>query len=329
MRPILLQGHERAITQIKYNREGDLIFSAAKDKLPNVWFSLNGERLGTYNGHNGAVWCIDVDWETLNFMSGSADATCKIWDARTGVCKYNYVCANSVRSCGFSYSGNIVMYTTDSTLREKCYIILRDLREPERVDPLFQIDVTSSGFAKVTSSIWGTLEDTIITGHESGDLMLWDLRKRAADDHEPTLRTQPHTRNIMNLQKDAQSTCFISASKDCKSKLFDIESLKELKLYKTEKPVNSAAISPNKDHVLLGGGQEAVDAAVYSKAGKFEARFFHLVFEEEFARVKDHFGPINSVAFHPDGKSYSSGGEDGFIRVHYFDQPYFDFEFEC
>ena len=26
--------------------------------------------------------------------------------------------------------------------------------------------------------------------------------------------------------------------------------------------------------------------------------------------------------------SYSSGGEDGFIRVHYFDKPYFDFEVE-
>jgi translation initiation factor 3 subunit I len=79
--------------------------------------------------------------------------------------------------------------------------------------------------------------------------------------------------------------------------------------------------------VLLGGGQEAVDAAL-TKSGKFEARFFHLVFEEEFGRVKDHFGPINSVAFHPDGKSYSSGGEDGYVRVHVFDQSYFDFEVE-
>ena len=56
--------------------------------------------------------------------------------------------------------------------------------------------------------------------------------------------------------------------------------------------------------MLTGGGQEAVDAAVYSRSGKFEARFFHLVFEEEFGRVRDHFGPINSVAYHPDGKRF-------------------------
>lgn len=56
----MLHGHERSITQIKYNLEGDLLFSSAKDAQPNVWYSINGERLGTYKGHNGAVWCLDV-----------------------------------------------------------------------------------------------------------------------------------------------------------------------------------------------------------------------------------------------------------------------------
>lgn len=55
-----------------------------------------------------------------------------------------------------------------------------------------------------------------------------------------------------------------------------------------------------------------------TKSGKFDSRLFHLVYEEEFARVKDHLGPINSLAFHPDGKSYATGGEDGFVRVQVF-----------
>ena len=55
----MLHGHERSITQIKYNRVGDLLFSSAKDNRPTVWFTINGERLGTYNGHGGAVWCLD------------------------------------------------------------------------------------------------------------------------------------------------------------------------------------------------------------------------------------------------------------------------------
>ena len=78
------------------------------------------------------------------------------------------------------------------------------------------------------------------------------------------------------------------------------------------------------------------------RQGKFEARFWHRVFEEEVGRVKGHFGPLNTyvdetfyitspglifrkirIAVHPAGTGYASGGEDGFVRVHYFDESYF------
>ena len=55
--------------------------------------------------------------------------------------------------------------------------------------------------------------------------------------------------------------------------------------------------------VVVGGGQDASMVTMTStRVGKFDARFFSLVFEEEFGRVKGHFGPINCVEFHPDGK---------------------------
>lgn len=73
----MLHGHERSITQIKYNREGDLILTCGKDQKPNVWFSVNGERLGTFNGHQGAVWCIDVDWTSTKVITGSGDMSAK------------------------------------------------------------------------------------------------------------------------------------------------------------------------------------------------------------------------------------------------------------
>ena len=102
-----------------------------------------------------------------------------------------------------------------------------------------------------------------------------------------------------------------------------------MKTYSTERPVNSAAISPLFDHVVLGGGQEAMEVTTTaSESGKFESRFFHLIFEEEFARLKGHFGPIQSLAFHPDGKSYASGGEDGYVRIQSFDESYFNFKME-
>lgn len=62
-----------------------------------------------------------------------------------------------------------------------------------------------------------------------------------------------------------------------------------------------------------------------TRQGKFECRFYHKILTDEVGRVKGHFGPINTIAVHPDGKSFSSGGEDGYVRVHHFDEDYFRF----
>ena len=61
VRPIIIQGHERPLTMVKYNREGDLLFTAAKDYRPCMWYADNGERIGTFEGHTGTVWAIDVN----------------------------------------------------------------------------------------------------------------------------------------------------------------------------------------------------------------------------------------------------------------------------
>nr|KAF6505927.1 hypothetical protein HJG63_007810 [Rousettus aegyptiacus] len=155
----------------------------------------------------------------------------------------------------------------------------------------------------------------------------YELREESG---EVLVNVKEHSRQINDIQLSRDMTMFVTASKDNTAKLFDSTTLEHQKTFRTERPVNSAALSPNYDHVVLGGGQEAMDVTTTStRIGKFEARFFHLAFEEEFGRVKGHFGPINSVAFHPDGKSYSSGGEDGYVRIHYFDSQYFEFEFEA
>nr|AAW25353.1 SJCHGC02832 protein [Schistosoma japonicum] len=84
MRPIILNGHERPITRITYNYDGDLIFTAAKNQSVCVWYSANGERLGTYDQHDGAVWWLDVDWTSTMLLTASADWSCKLWDVQTG-----------------------------------------------------------------------------------------------------------------------------------------------------------------------------------------------------------------------------------------------------
>ncbi|XP_070294930.1 eukaryotic translation initiation factor 3 subunit I [Salvelinus sp. IW2-2015] len=321
MKPILLHGHERSITQIKYNREGDLIFSVAKDTVANVWYSVNGERLGTYNGHTGALWCVDCDWDTKNVLTGSADNSCRLWDCETGKQLAMLNTSSAVRTCGFDFSGNIIMFSTDKQMGYQCFLnYLLQQRLPGHRGRIVshrgrRLMLPSDTARKAVAKI--------IRGPASA-------ARRVLQSGEVLKKVKEHNKQINDIQTSVDLTMVITASKDCSSKLFDSTTLDHIKSFKTERPVNSAAISPIMDHVVMGGGQEAMEVTTTStRIGKFEARFFHAAYEEEFGRVKGHFGPINCVAFHPDGKSYASGGEDGYTRIHHFDPQYFDFELEA
>jgi len=323
----MLKGHERSLTQVRYNRDGDLLFSAAKDKSPCVWFSDNGERLGTYEGHNGVVWCLDVSWDSHTLITGSGDNACLLWDVETGTQLSKLQSPTSVRTVGFSFSGHLFFYGTDQRTQQSCSVMVFDQRDQSQLSTgqaFLNIPMAKS---KVTSALWSYLDDMIITGHESGEICQFDLKTRSL---EPENFVVEHKRQIMDLQRSPDNIALISSSKDHTAKLFDIQSLQHLKTYTSERPVNSAAISPIRDHVVLGGGEEAMTVTqTGSQQGQFESKLYHLIFEDEFARVKGHFGPINTLAFHPDGRSYASGAEDGYVRIQVFDEDdYYGFDFD-
>ena len=43
-----------------------------------------------------------------------------------------------------------------------------------------------------------------------------------------------------------------------------------------------------------------------------------MVFEEELATMKGHFGPINALAMFPNGRGYVTAGEDGILFLFFF-----------
>ena len=256
-------------------------------------------------------------------MTGAADQTCRLWDCETGKLLSVTKTETAVRTALFSYCGNLIFYTTDQAMKKPFEMTVVDIRTQEKVFNF--TNPTDQPKEKPSASLWGPLDETLITGHDNGMLTKWDLRNVG----EKLIAEQLHKSTINDMQFNKEQTMFITASKDTTAKLVDSDTLQHLKTYKTGRPVNSAAISPIRDHVVLGGGQEAMSVTTTdARQGQFQAKFFHLVFEEEFAGVKGHFGPINSLAFHPDGKSFSTGGEDGFVRIQSFDQEYFEFKFD-
>jgi len=111
-----------------------------------------------------------------------------------------------------------------------------------------------------------------------------------------------HEMEIRSIQFNRNKTFLITASADKTAKLFDVKNMSLIKTFKTDRPLNAACISPTRNHVLLGGGQDAGSVTTTaSRAGKFESLFYHTIYEEAIGTVRGHFGPINALAFSPDG----------------------------
>lgn len=309
------------MTQIKFNVDGDLLFSCSKDHIINVWFSHNGERLGTYESHNGAVWTVDIDIHTKFLVSGSADNTLRLWQVSTGKCLFTWEFPTAVKSVAFNEEGNQIVCITEQRMGHQCAIRVFDLNTldgtKQSKEPTYIFNPIGS---KATVCAFTARPNTIITGHESGKVALFDV----TTGEEIENNERAHGDVVTDLQLSKDRTYCITSSKDKSARIHDTENLMVIKTFTTETPLNSAALAPNRPYVLLGGGQEAMSVTTTSlRQGKFETRFWHKVFEEEVGRVKGHFGPINTLAVHPKGTGYASGGEDGFVRMHHFDESYY------
>lgn len=116
---------------------------------------------------------------------------------------------------------------------------------------------------------------------------------------------------------------FVTASADSFAKLWDVKEMKVVREFPSDRPLNTAAISPIMNHLIIGGGQEAISVTTTAAAmGHFEVDFMHMVTSEFLGSVKGHFGPVHTVAFSPNGKCYASGSEDGYVRLHHFPPEY-------
>lgn len=177
MRPYLLSGHTRALTQVKFSRDGDLIFSVAKDQIICAWYASNGERLGTYNGHIGAIWTVDVDPTTTFLASGSADNTIRLWEVATGKLLKTWEFGTAIKRVEFSADGRQLLGVTERRMGHLSTIIVYDINQDpagEQPDEQSLRIVVDGGKATVAGFSYGA--KYILSGHEDGTVCQWDAK---------------------------------------------------------------------------------------------------------------------------------------------------------
>lgn len=104
------------MTRVKYNRKGDLLATSARDNSANLWWSHNGERIGTFDGHNGSILDIDIDRHSKYLLTASADMTAKLWELKTGAIIKEWEFKTPVRAVAFAMGDDRFMAVTDARM---------------------------------------------------------------------------------------------------------------------------------------------------------------------------------------------------------------------
>ena len=122
---IVCTGSERPITQVLFNRDDDLLFASSVDGIITLWHPETGERLGTYNGHRGAVNAICVDYLSKYLVSGGGDGTIRLWQVLGGKELYKFQPnKNRITTVDFNCGDKMFLASTPQQLGIDAYIHL-------------------------------------------------------------------------------------------------------------------------------------------------------------------------------------------------------------
>lgn len=312
-----------------------LLASACHDKLPMLRDATTGDWIGTFAGHKGAVWSTRFDPTASLVATASGDFTVKIWDAITGNELYNFVHDHVVKTVDWSTNSQYL-----ATGGHEGIVRIFDVCHPEKEPRKF---VMGSKEKKVSISKVNWYNDSIVlAAGEDGVLRFINVDENSETDPTTkqnivkTLQVSDDGCGIRDMElvtvsSTQQTILTVSAGQHVS--FYDMATLQLLHSYAMPihfREEGGASLHPiSGSKFVVGGGRRGGSMASGSNeksgtggggaGGELGSDLMVYVFDyhtgQMLEKYKGHHGPIRCVRYHPDGKSYATGSEDGTIRL--------------
>lgn len=277
----ICSGHTRPICHINYSQVVDGTYwfvTSCHDSKPMLRNGETGDWVGTFEGHKGAVYCSAFNVGATQLVTVSGDYTAKMWDALTGKVLHTWEQKMYIKSC--DWVGNTVV-TGNNESKVSVYDATNYTSEPT---------VFNAHEKATVKAVYHTGPNSIVTASE-GNIFLWDLRQQKV----------AKTKEIVGLNVLEYTHKHSMVASHGKSiTLVDPTTLEEVRTILTSDDVECASLNP--------------DGTVLAAGSKIKAKEFTLD-GQELESHRGHHGPIFHIRWAPDGLTYSTGAEDGMVRM--------------
>lgn len=287
--PLTCSGHTRPVVFLAFssiNEDGHYYsISACKDGKPMLRQGETGDWIGTFEGHKGAVWGVDINKDATKAATGAADFSAKVWDAATGDEELSLQHKHIVKSVHFSNDGAaLATGSNDKILR------IFDLEQP--AEPIVKFEGHTSGIKQVSYS---PDNRTLLSCSDDKTVRMWDTATGSM------IAKKEFNDSIGGLEI-AKDGSVIVVSVGRKVVFLSGQTLETEKEVSVPCAVYSASLLQSKNIFVCGGE----DLKLYK---------YNYDTGVEIDNFKGHFGPVHCVRFSPDGELYASGSEDGTLRL--------------
>jgi serine-threonine kinase receptor-associated protein len=299
----------------RHTPDGVFLVSACKDGAPMLRDSA-GTWLGTFEGHNGAVWDACLNGPATHAFTASADFTAKAFDAFTGSCVATFTHPHVVKSASVSRDSSLLAAGGFAKT-----LFVHDLEHAAHEPPgeigriPFHSSIRCARFVHSNHLVAVALSGTKC-------LSLIDARTMA----EVSRAQLPFEPSTVELSFNGSSFVCAGEHGAC---IFDADKpsspIKELQFHQS---VTAAAVFQERDAVATGGqdmwvhmcdyqtGKSHCALGFYALTLLFAGCLFRSCFPLCAAATKrGHHGPVHTLSLSEDDSLLASGSEDGTIRL--------------
>lgn len=276
-------GHSDYVITVNFSPDGRYAISGGRDKSARVWDVTTGKELHRFM-HKGAVWAVAISGDSRRALTGTSSNEMALWDLENGQKIREFTGhTRAVRCLRFSPNGKrAASGSYDKKLRlwevETGKLLYA---QQEHVAGIMCLDYANNGSSIITS---GSKNDRTVR--------LWE-----AETGKLLKTLSGHEERIMGTAFSNDCQWIASGAWDQTVRVWDRQSGREVQQFSLKVKVNKVRFTPSGKQIIAGC-YDGIARLLDRKSGKVLHQY------------NGHSKAIKSVAMHPNGKQFLTGGAD-------------------